>query len=367
MIRNWQYHNPVKIISGIDSIIYLNSFITKGNWLLVTSSGFSKRGMTELIKNQLKGVNLLIYDSVSPNPQLDELEYVTLKFRNKSIEGIIAIGGGSVLDAAKVLSVTICSNLETPLKSILRESILNEWRSKLPIIVIPTTSGTGAEVTPFATVWDKPQRKKYSIVGDKVFPDIALLDPKLTLTLPYYETLYTGLDTISHALESLWNVSRNPISEMYAEQALILSSNALLTLTNNLNDLEARNNMQQASLFSGLAITQTRTAIAHSISYPITSHFDVPHGLACSFTLPSLIEEYLNFYPKEKHKKLFETTKELIESFELHNYISNYASELEILSKISEMFHPDRAGNFIMEADEKFIAKQIKKSLSYYQ
>jgi phosphonate metabolism-associated iron-containing alcohol dehydrogenase len=365
MIKDWQSYNPVKIISGVGCINKLNSLVETGNWLLLTSPGFTKRGYSEQLKSKLNNINLFVFDKISPNPELEELESMTNFYRNKLIIGIIALGGGSVLDAAKILSVTLCSSLDKPLIQTLRESKPYKWERKLHLITIPTTSGTGAEVTPFATVWDKPFNRKYSVVGDDVFPDVALMDPELSLTLPDFETLYTGLDSISHALESLWNISRSPISESLCVHSLELSLSTLPRIQiGNLN-IEDRAKMQQASLLSGLAISQTRTAIAHSISYPLTSHYNVPHGIACSFTLPTIIDEYLIFNPSENNKKLLLRAKDTINSFGLSRIIKNYVNENEIKSKVSEMFHPDRAGNYVGILNPKFIENVIKKSLSY--
>lgn len=363
MKNDWQYYNPVKVISGVGALSRLNEFTEQGEWLLITSAGFTRRGMTDDIKNQLSNLTLHVYDGVTPNPELEDLERVTQDYRGKKLKGVIALGGGSTVDAAKVLAVTLCSNLDQPLVRVLRESKAHSWDKKLPLLVIPTTSGTGAEVTPFATVWDKAEHKKYSVTGDKVFPDIAILDPLLTVSLPEFETLYTGLDAISHALESLWNVNRTPISEAYAVQSLNLALSALPQLKVNPKDIEARANMQQASLLAGLAISQTRTAIAHSISYPLTSHYDVPHGIACSFTLPTLIDEYLIVQPKEIHRKLFLRAKEIIQSLNITNHIKTYVSIEDILSKKSEMVHPDRAGNYVGQMNEQQLTALLNKSI----
>jgi alcohol dehydrogenase len=364
MKKVWEYHNPVKVISGVGSLSRLHEFTKSGDWLVVTSAGFTRRGIIDTLKKQLYDLTLHVYDGVTPNPELEDLEAVTQRYRSKPLNGIIALGGGSTIDAAKVLAVTLCSDLEQPLVEVLRLSKNYDWSIKLPLIVIPTTSGTGAEVTPFATVWDKPYHKKYSVTGDKVYPDIALLDSALTKSLPDFETLYTSLDAISHALESLWNVNRTPISEAFAAQSLTLALKALPKLRVQPNDLNARTNMQQASLLAGLAISQTRTAIAHSISYPLTSHFNVPHGIACSFTLPTLIDEYLKFKPEENNKELMLMSKELILSFNIAVYVKKYARKEDIISKKTEMYHPDRAGNFDGDMNEVKLQNIILKSLN---
>jgi len=365
MNKDWQYFNPVKVVSGVGSLSRLREFTKSGDWLLVTSSGFTRRGLVDTITKQLDRVALQVYDSVTPNPELEDLETVTQHYRGALIQGIIALGGGSAIDAAKVLAVTLCCELERPLVEVLRQPKKHNWDKKLPLIVIPTTSGTGAEVTPFATVWDKPYHKKHSITGDKVFPDVALLDPALTVPLPEFETLYTSLDAISHALESIWNVNRSPVSEAFGVQSLNLALKALPKLRKQPDDIDARADMQQASLLAGLAISQTRTAIAHSISYPLTSYFNVPHGIACSFTLPTLIEEYLKSKPDFKNRELILRAKELVSSLDIACYINQYATKEDVLSKKEGMHHPDRAGNYDGEMNELTLHQVLLKSLDW--
>lgn len=363
MNKDWRYFNPVKVVSGVESLSRLNEFTKAGDWLFVTSSGFTRRGLVDTITKQLDSVALHVHDSVMPNPELEDLDAATRQYRARHFQGIIALGGGSVIDAAKVLSVTLCSVFEHPLVEVLRQSKNHNWDKKLPLIVIPTTSGTGAEVTPFATVWDKPYHKKYSVTGDRIFPDVALLDPALTVSLPDFETLYTSLDAISHALESIWNVNRSPISEAFAVQSLNLALKSLPKLRKQPDDIDARDHMQQASLLAGLAISQTRTAIAHSISYPLTSYFNVPHGIACSFTLPALIDEYLKSKPEVKNRELILSAKELISSLDIAGYVKKYANKKDILSKKEEMYHPDRVGNFDGEINEVKLQDLLLKSL----
>ena len=343
----WSYFNPVKITARKGALDLLPELITNGCWLLVTTAGFTHRGLTKHIQNLLPNTELLIHDQVTPNPELDDLEQVIQKYRKQKIYGILAIGGGSVLDAAKILAVTLPCELPTPLITTLRQGQEQNWSKKLFLVLVPTTSGTGAEVTPFATVWDQSEHKKYSITGDNVFPDQVLLDPELTLTLPKQLTLYTGLDAVSHALESLWNVNRSPVSICFAIQALKLAEKALPLVLKEPSDLIARKTMQEASVLAGMAISHTRTAIAHSISYPLTIHYGVPHGLACSFTLPRLIQVYLIEQPHCAEKALLERMKRMLTDFNLDAHIANYADEEQILALKKKMYHPERAGNFI--------------------
>jgi phosphonate metabolism-associated iron-containing alcohol dehydrogenase len=308
-----------------------------------------KRGVAGKLAGLLGAERVETYDSVTPNPELDDLDAATatLVSRERGFCAIVALGGGSVMDAAKALSVSISSGITQPLHKVFRESSGHVWSAHIPLIAIPTTSGTGSEVTPFATVWDTVHHKKYSVAGPRVFPQTALLDPELTLSLPPQETLYTALDAISHALESLWNKNRTPVSTAYSVQALTLANVALPRVLETPGDLESRAQMQQASTLAGLAISQTRTAIAHSISYPLTSHYGVPHGLACSFTLVNVIELFLSQSPDFEHAQLMHSSRALLQSLDLFTHMQKYATVEQIEEVKDEMLLPGRADNFL--------------------
>jgi phosphonate metabolism-associated iron-containing alcohol dehydrogenase len=161
------------------------------------------------------------------------------------------------------------------------------------LIAVPTTSGTGSEVTGWATVWHRAAGKKYSLHLPETWPEAALVDPELTLSLPAGPTLASGLDALSHALESIWNIHANPVSDGHAVGAARLVLETLPKLMLDLRDAELRRRMALAALTAGLAFSNTRTALAHSISYDMTIHHGLPHGIACSFTLGMVLERAL--------------------------------------------------------------------------
>jgi len=347
----WSHYNPVRITSGqgaIDRLFSLDPPVAVGKRIfMVTSTGFTARGVTAQIEAQGRKHGLknpiLVFDGATPNPELDLLDRIATGLRGKGITRIIALGGGSVLDTAKAISVALPSDLEAPLDMVLRQGNPHKWKSRIPVVAVPTTAGTGAEVTPFATVWDSENKKKYSVSGEMVYPSHALLDPELTLTLPPKETLYTGLDAISHALESLWNKNRTPVSEALALKSLSLANEALPAVLKQPESLYFREMMQQAALLAGLAISRTRTAIAHAISYPLTMRFGVPHGLACSFTLPGLIRHYTQALNPDPRNAAMHDTLEILESLNLKAEIANYTGGEDLSKYVDEMLYPDRA------------------------
>jgi len=161
-------------------------------------------------------------------------------------------------------------------------------RSKL-LIAAPTTAGTGSEVTPWATIWDSASHKKYSLHLECTWPKVAIVDPQLMLTVPAGVTVSTGLDALSHALESIWNINANPISDTYAIAAIEDILHCLPLLRRDLSNKELRSRMALAALKAGMAFSNTKTALAHSISYEMTLRYGLPHGIACSFTLPLVL------------------------------------------------------------------------------
>jgi phosphonate metabolism-associated iron-containing alcohol dehydrogenase len=196
-----------------------------------------------------------------------------------------------VLDAAKVLAAA-----NGDFANVRRHLVSGQnghAAPATPIIAVPTTSGTGSEVTCWATVWDSAEKKKYSLTRPDLYPEQALVDPLLTLGAPRGLTVATGLDALSHALESLWNVNANPVSGALAVRAARDVLDVLPSLAEDLGNRTLRTRMAQASLFAGLAFSNTKTALAHALSYHFTLHHDVPHGIACSFSLPLVMKSVI--------------------------------------------------------------------------
>jgi len=204
---------------------------------------------------------------------------------------IVALGGGSVIDAAKV--VAMGGRGFEAVKGYLQDGSGEDALTAVPIVAVPTTAGTGSEVTSWATVWDTDSARKYSLSHRSLYPTDALIDPELMLGMPRGLTVSTALDALSHALESIWNVNGNPVSTNHAVNAATEILDGLPGLVEDLGNLELRVRIARAATFAGLAFSNTRTALAHSISYPITLHHGTPHGLACSFSLPMVMRSVI--------------------------------------------------------------------------
>ncbi len=343
---NSDFSNPVKIVCG--SLTNLFKVVDGNHVLLVTTSGFVKRGMYERIKNVLSPKKISLWDGVVSNPDIYELDAAILKLKKLNPDVIIGLGGGSAIDSAKVLAAGLANSDSTGLIDLCQQDLVQKWVKRLPLVVIPTTSGTGSEVTPFATIWDRVGCKKYSLSGNFIYPDFALLDASLSLTLNELDTLFPALDALSHALESLWNKNRTPTSSMFSYSALNLMVKSLPEALKNPVNLTARTNLMVASTMSGLAISQTQTAVAHSISYPLTVHYAVPHGLACSFTLRHILESNINQLTESNPEQfdLLVSVLDLLDELSLADLIKKYIKIEDAKKYKLEMSSSLRARNY---------------------
>jgi len=229
---------------------------------------------------------------VRANPDVAELagQYDAFQRDAAAADVIVAVGGGSVIDTAKVLMVRTPGARFAELHDLVAGRAAPPPARFRELIAVPTTAGTGSEVTPWATVWDRDRGLKHSLHLAQTWPTAAIVDPELTLSLPWPLTRQTGLDALSHALESIWNVKANPVSDTFAVAACREIIAVLPLLERAPGDRDLRSRMSIAALQAGLAFSNTQTALAHSISYALTLRHGVPHGIACSFSLPMVLE-----------------------------------------------------------------------------
>jgi len=233
-----------------------------------------------------------VIEDVQPNPDVAQLEGLYNSFWSDpdACDAIVAVGGGSAIDTAKALMVGTANCQFGSLVGLLATGMPFTPARVKSLIAVPTTAGTGSEVTPWATIWDGRNQKKYSLHLDATWPEAAIIDASLMLSVPLGTTVSTGLDALSHALESVWNVNANPISDTYAISAAEDILETLPALIHNASDIMLRERMAMAALKAGLAFSNTKTALAHSISYEMTLRYGLPHGIACSFLLPMVLE-----------------------------------------------------------------------------
>ena len=281
----WTYTNPVNITFGAGTFDRLPAFIGGRPYALVTYGEPVFSALAEGLAG-LAGAPAVVVDTITPNPDFKDLTETCARYAAAPAppEVIVALGGGSVIDAAKVLAAA--GGDFARVRRFLETGAGAEDLRAVPIIAVPTTAGTGSEVTCWAAVWDAANGKKHSLARPSLYPEHALVDPELHLGLPRELTISTALDALSHALESLWNLNANPVSRALAIAAAAELLDALPSLIADLGDIASRTRVARAALMAGLAFSNTKTALAHALSYPITLDHGVAHGIACSFSLP---------------------------------------------------------------------------------
>ena len=264
----WTYHNPVHISVGRNSLDQLPALLAGRSCLLVTfpeaqSLGLVQR-MRQLLGAQLRGV----IDSIAPNPDVQWLAplYEQVQRDHAEVPVIVALGGGSAIDSAKALICHTPGGSFADLLALLKQGGQLGAGGHKALIAIPTTAGTGSEVTPWATIWDQAAGQKYSLHQSCTWPEAAVIDAELMTSLPAGATLASGLDALSHALESIWNVNRNPVSMALAVQSACRTLATLPALMQDLDNPQLRSEMAEAALMAGLAFSNTKTALAHSLS-----------------------------------------------------------------------------------------------------
>lgn len=292
-MASWKYSNPVSIHFGSGALAQAHVAISGRPYCLLT---YNDHPMFDRLVKEiafLAGEPAVIVRDVQPNPSFDGLRQACRSFgaATRPPEVILAVGGGSVIDTAKVLAAG-GSDFER-VRDFLEGRADRSTLLGLPIIALPTTAGTGSEVTCWATVWDTDLKKKHSLADARLYPEQAILDPQLTLAVPRSLTLSTGLDALSHALESIWNVNANPVSTRHAVSAAREILDVLPLLVDDLENIDLRERMMRASLSAGLAFSNTKTALAHSLSYYLTLHHGTVHGIACSFSLPAIMRSVM--------------------------------------------------------------------------
>ena len=309
-----------------------------------------------------------IYYEVGSNPTLQHLKEIPIP---SDCTQVIGIGGGSKLDAAKGLFAKILTDEKVPLEDLIKIPAhiddRRPIRHRYNLLLVPTTFGASSELTKWGTIWDYEANKKYSISNELLYADTALIHPELSLTAPRDITAYTALDTLSHSIESIWSIHKNPLTAQYALKAIEICIKTLPLLLENLESLEYRIEIAKASLFAGLAFSQTRTAAAHALSYPLTLFHDIPHGYACSLTLGAMFDFNLskdsgdlrkvltmfrNYYgtPESTFHECF---SHFLECCNVPRTLGEFGViPSDITNLVNHAFHPDRFKNMIYTLSE---------------
>lgn len=290
MRKVFSFTGAKKVIFGNGSFHGLVGHIKElnaKNPLIVIDKNLAKAGFQERVANLLipEGMKYTVYDKVEPEPRIELAdEGAAIAIKNKC-DIVIGIGGGSAMDVAKAIAV-----LATNKGSAVDYLGLNKVpQHGLPKIMIPTTAGTGSEVTFTAVFVRKNLKKKEGMNSPYLYPELALLDPELTLSLPPEPTAQTGIDALCHAIESYTSVNASPMSELFSFQAIVLIAENLRTCVHDGKNMKARENMLLGSLYAGLGLANAGVTAVHSLSYPLGGKFGISHGLANTLMLPAVM------------------------------------------------------------------------------
>ena len=358
----YEFQNSTKIVSGKNSVANIPAeleFFNSKRPLLISDTVLNKIGTVEKISKSLKDGNIEIgytYTEVPQDSDLDVINKLCKIYKENNCDSIVAVGGGSVIDTAKGVRMLISQNVQD-INALMGNEIL-KYGIHVPFIVIPTTAGTGSEVTLVAVIEDKIKNVKMEFISYFLLPDVAILDPKMTVSLPKKATASTGMDALCHAIEAYSCIQKNPMSDSYAISAISLIRDNLLKVVENGNDEEARLNMANASLMSGVSFSNSMVGLVHAIGHSLGAICHIPHGDAISILLPYVMEynldkceeiyaklllffgteeEYMNT-PKEKRaEKLIEKVRNMIndlhEKTGLPNKLEISDEEIEKVAK----------------------------------
>jgi len=302
-----EFYNPVRVTyisvdEYLDFLEQKSSGKTVG--LFLNQSLVRKLSLDHLVNKLIDVSKHLIWiNEINANPTVKDIISALCKINQTKLDIIIAIGGGSVIDIAKSVKALMRSQMtqyvtdDEIVNLILNKKYLNN-NSDTPLIATPTTTGTGSEMTKWCTIWDPLNNKKFSIEAKWLYPDTACLVPELTCSLPIPLTISTSLDAFTQACEAFWAKSSSPYVKELALTAICLIKTHLPLTISNPNNFRNRSKLLIASSISGLAFSQTRTTACHSISYPLTNRYKIPHGIAVTLSLSRVLQYNLKAVPE---------------------------------------------------------------------
>ena len=281
-------------LEGPGAIRKLPEFIkSKGvkKVLIVTDKGLMGIHLLDSLFEEMTkaGVEYVVYDGTEPNPSIENIEDARQLYVDNACEGLIAFGGGSPMDCAKAAGARV-ANPRIPVKKM--RGVLKLVHKLPPLFAVPTTAGTGSEVTLAAVVSDRKTHEKNAINDPRLRPKYAVLDPELTTGLPPHITSTTGMDALTHAVEAYIGRSNVKSTEMYAEKATKMIFESLETAYNDGKNIEARETMLKASYYAGMAFTRAYVGYVHAIAHNLGGFYGIPHGLANAVILPYVLEYY---------------------------------------------------------------------------
>ena len=342
------YRKP-KIVGSVKA---LPDFIKKkkcDHVLIITDAGIMKLGLTKRLENALSenDIAYTIYDKTVANPTTDNVAEALELYQTNGCNALIGFGGGSSMDCAKAVGARIAK----PKQSLAKMKGILKVHKKLPLLIaIPTTAGTGSETTLAAVITDAETRHKYAINDFPLIPRYAVLDPKVTLSLPPFITATTGMDALTHAVEAYIGNSTTPGTRKDALLAVKLIFENIDIVYNDGKNVDARRNMLHASFYAGCAFTKSYVGYVHAVAHSLGGEYNVPHGLANAILLPFVLEAY----GTSIHKKLYRLALEAEIVEEGTPYDEAAKAFINAIKDMKKRFH---IGDTVKEIQEEDIPK----------
>ena len=288
----FRFYNPVKIISGdnaLDSLGYEIKQLGARRPLIITDQGVAAAGLIALVKEALAGAEIpgdVLYDRVPPDSSPKIVDQAAGVYREHDCDCIVSVGGGSVIDTGKAVNIVVTEGVDNlaELKGVKLRKPLR------PFIVVPTTSGTGSEVTYAAMIMEVEKKQKMLFASYLLFPKTAILDPRMTVSLPLLTTAATAMDALTHAIEACICKPRNPFSNAHSMEAIKLIGKHLPIVLNNPDDREARFYLANAACMAGAAFSNSGVGLIHAMGHALGGVCQVPHGVAMNIMLPCGLE-----------------------------------------------------------------------------
>lgn len=338
----YEFQNATKILSGklaINNIPAELKFLNAQSPLLISDEILNKIGTVKKVKDAINTDNKIKvkaeYTQVPPDSDLKVVNKIAKIYKEQKCDSIVAVGGGSVIDTAKGVRMLLSQNKED-INELMGNEILN-YGKHIPFIVVPTTSGTGSEVTLVAVIEDKIKNLKMEFISYFLLPDIAVLDPEMTMTLPKKATASTGIDALCHAIEAYTCIQKNPLSDAYAISAIkIIMDNIEIAVKNGENK-KARLSMANASLMAGISFSNSMVGLVHAIGHSIGAVSKVPHGDAISILLPYVMEYNFDVVKEEYAKiALYTIPEECINKSEEERAVLLIGKVKSLIKKLNE-------------------------------
>lgn len=302
-MSNFQFYNPAQVVFGPGTLARVGESVCRfGNTaLLVTGCVHTQSGkvLNQAVQTlESSKVRTTVVEGVKPNPKLADVVQITKGLHSKKFDCIVALGGGSVMDAAKLISLILTHEndpWEYRVTGSLSVSAISD--SLIPVITVPTTAGTGSEISPAALATH--QSRKEVFFSPHMYPKVAIIDPALAVSLPVHITAQVGMDAFVQSMEAYVSVAAQPFSDMFATESMRLVHCNLASLLSRPDDIELRSKVALAGFLSCYAIGQAGVGAVHALSDPLSGRYDIGHGLALSIILPSVMRANLDSNPQK--------------------------------------------------------------------